>query len=1700
MLLYVRREVRRWEEVSPGRVTPPSVVYDPTPKPDANSYFAAAYATGDYFKWRLALANQDEAWISEFHAARWGVGTAQDLTATTIPQSVMTARECVAILQTLFFEAGFEFVNLIPSWSTTRASRIPESLVRSVVEEVQNFIAVELVEWRMVIAGVSFQVNFEDHVAQSVQEQVPRLEYHKEDGDGDLLMTDYDADLLGREFVLRFRVTGLRISRSPRGSSDGEPQSKRSQHGPPRPQTPSTPSALSTPSLPSLPAYKSSAGTLLQNSTPLNSMSNGRESLEMEAKDAVPDSIPSVIGTSRASDESTASGAQTSYGSSSSSSMRSLGQQVGALALVAQSASGFTAVWDLGFQVTRTVVPHRLVAVDQEDVEMASSVHSDPEIASRKAGLPRFPAATAEPKPKVSSPMSGFGGARNVTSDERSQRQSSKSETRSRHSTKSRKSAASSRSSVSRQLGSASSASSRSGPAQIELNVLRQQQEWQARMEQEQREFLARERLDALEQIARREAERRAQDVEVDQAQSPTETQGATQSVTEAVRLERERLDATYAERWQQREAEADAERARWASEVHAGWKEQMSTMEQKVQELEAEREREREASQNIQRRTTAAKTSQDSKADSKRSVPKKHRQEKKKRRDVNPPSDSDPSSDSSDDDSSSESSNDSSDENPGVNLTAASATQAGTTLLTFRPYINSNTLGEFDTKASLRERVHWWERFANMAAQGGWSTKMRTQELKLKLSGAARDWFNQLPKHIQRDWKELASAFRKKYCKARSSALDFFYRLNSAAGKADIDFRKSSKRLEKHIRRFITKLRDTRLKTSLQGQRFRNIADFEYALEQDEEVWSRSDRDAPPPRVRDFRADNIPQGRFKSKRTGRAYVTRGDVSDSESDEDPEIHARFQEITDEPSVSARTSTRKLGLRLKSHKQTKVSGMGGVPTYIGASAQVKITLGSRVVYLLDVWVANIGEGIEVLLGMSFMFAAGVRISIREGLVTLPDEETIVMCGWNPEERLGVDMPVETTGSWYLAPGESKVVKISYGLTNPQREVVWVGRGDRWVTRLVYAAKSWPVAVKVVNISGKDVWIDNRTPVARIVEYGSFPRAGRFVRPGSFAYREWQTLILENVQSREGRMRAERLAALEPPCVDTPKYLWPTKLLSRSAKGPDTALLASILRKPKIRRVRFAEDASTQTDEMTPRGFRESRDMAVDTNDLGNNSLTDEVASTASHAAETPSLRVELGSDSQGWRGEESDSLDFVADDDDSLDAVEDYWGIPISGMHGTPLERLKQQYERCMRLSTEGLDYEPAVYMREGSELLSQLRDQLVMLPEIKDLTPECKIEEADVGVPGKTTPEMEDQVRRILEYHRKIFLGYGNAAPPPARGVVCDLDVGDAKPVAQRPRSIAPHLWTKVYKLLKKLLENGLIETSTSPWAFPIVIVLKKNGVDIRMCIDYHAQGFILGNVTVNDAEYHGLLKGLTLAIERGVQDIVVVGDSRIAIQQAQGLINCNQPNLQRKLAEYEVLKTKFKYVRLVHVKREFNQAADYLTSKTLALGESCKVEDADERTHLQLVSKIHKKLVKPKLLQNDAGIQKDDPQGVGTLSVPGPECAPLPTAVKVFAVTIRAQTQESEIQGEPMGPLEYQAERWRRIKVPQDKDDYLLQLKDFLRGMLKPGNSRKSLMISYQRGLISFESVNQRSAPGHGRRTQTGSTESSSV
>jgi hypothetical protein len=146
--------------------------------------------------------------------------------------------------------------------------------------------------------------------------------------------------------------------------------------------------------------------------------------------------------------------------------------------------------------------------------------------------------------------------------------------------------------------------------------------------------------------------------------------------------------------------------------------------------------------------------------------------------------------------------------------------------------------------------------------------------------------------------------------------------------------------------------------------------------------------------------------------------------------------------------------------------------------------------------------------------------------------------------------------------------------------------------------------------------------------------------------------------------------------------------------------------------------------------------------------------------------------------------------------------------------------------------------EAALFYHEGSDfvVLDQLRDQLAVLPEVVELDPPVNMSTADVGERGETSAEDERELRRLLVKHARAFLGSGNALPPLARGVVCDIEVEPGtKPVAERPRRIKAHLLPQVYELLKKLLKAMLIEYSDLEWASPTVIVMKKDGVTIRL-------------------------------------------------------------------------------------------------------------------------------------------------------------------------------------------------------------------------------------------------------------------------
>ncbi|OWY93461.1 Aspartic protease, partial [Phytophthora megakarya] len=298
---------------------------------------------------------------------------------------------------------------------------------------------------------------------------------------------------------------------------------------------------------------------------------------------------------------------------------------------------------------------------------------------------------------------------------------------------------------------------------------------------------------------------------------------------------------------------------------------------------------------------------------------------------------------------------------------------------------------------------------------------------------------------------------------------------------------------------------------------------------------------------------------------------------------------------------------------------------------------------------------------------------------------------------------MDLPVTSPDNLYLMPGEHAVVR--------QILAEDVTAKSEIPTLYNTVARSLAVAIKVVNVSKYNVWIDMRTPLARIVQYGSFQQARRFVRPGTRAYREWQTLILEHAQSEQDRLRAERreqaLRDREPPCVPKLEYQWPAKIMLRPQPGSAEVRMTRLQDPPCFKVWNRGElvDASTQTEENSPVTTRMDVVTQVSESQLDSpgcdpgdgDTLEDDRSDTF---VDTP---PEWTTEFEGPQGGET-IVEVHPERDTS--------GFSPEPASCTPLKKLEMEYERCMRVSAEELDLEPGVYIHEGSEMLAQLRDQL----------------------------------------------------------------------------------------------------------------------------------------------------------------------------------------------------------------------------------------------------------------------------------------------------------------------------------------------------------------------------------------------------
>ena len=61
-----------------------------------------------------------------------------------------------------------------------------------------------------------------------------------------------------------------------------------------------------------------------------------------------------------------------------------------------------------------------------------------------------------------------------------------------------------------------------------------------------------------------------------------------------------------------------------------------------------------------------------------------------------------------------------------------------------------------------------------------------------------------------------------------------------------------------------------------------------------------------------------------------------------------------------------------------------------------------------------------------------------------------------------------------------------------------------------------------------------------------------------------------------------------------------------------------------------------------------------------------------------------------------------------------------------------------------------------------------------------------------------------------------------------AQDVANTIDTGDHQPIQQPPRRVPFALRGKVEQMVEKMLHQGVIQPSKSPWASPIVLVAKR--------------------------------------------------------------------------------------------------------------------------------------------------------------------------------------------------------------------------------------------------------------------------------
>ncbi|OWZ06398.1 LOW QUALITY PROTEIN: reverse transcriptase [Phytophthora megakarya] len=223
---------------------------------------------------------------------------------------------------------------------------------------------------------------------------------------------------------------------------------------------------------------------------------------------------------------------------------------------------------------------------------------------------------------------------------------------------------------------------------------------------------------------------------------------------------------------------------------------------------------------------------------------------------------------------------------------------------------------------------------------------------------------------------------------------------------------------------------------------------------------------------------------------------------------------------------------------------------------------------------------------------------------------------------------------------------------------------------------------------------------------------------------------------------------------------------------------------------------------------------------------------------------------------------------------------------------------------------------------------------------------------------------------------------------------------------------------------------------------------VKRGGGTFSAIVWLKARSGYLESLTVNEAEYNGLVLGLGMLENLDRKRLVICGDSNLVIRQVRGEIDCKAPGLT--LLKQKALDRLRKWSDhdLVHVQRDCNGGADSLASAALQRPGGIEVQGEPEFQDMFTLNRLDEILI-PKT---------GNP------------------VVRVAAVTTRASRVRS-----PAGVMQedlIREMRVDRIKRDQEEEVWIAGMKKYLSGSIAAPHSSRSR--SYDKIAADYEADEQ--------------------